>query len=245
MIITAHSNILESSTVSLEAGTEDPSFPLYRLCDRNIGRMFRSTLAETIEIKVDQGASGNKAIDRLLIPSGHNLSGMTLDIKYSDDDVSYSPAAAQWAGTPGIIDKSWAPATHRYWKFIITSPGSIPEIPELFLSASYTWDKNPSRPAGALDKEHNVSNALTASGQDRFLVHGSPKLRRDYRVPRCGESQKDALLSLNDSWGGSRPFWLWDHTGQWIYGKLTAPMDITEVAYQTYSLSFGFLEVLP
>jgi len=245
MLITAHMNILESSVVSLSAGTEDPGFPVYRLHDRNIGRVFKPTAAETIEIKVDQGASGIKAIDRLLIPSDHSLDGLTLDIKHSDDDALYTPAVAQWAGASGVIDRSWAHAAHRYWKFIITTPGSIPGIPELFMSSSYEWPKGPARPAGPLDRMHNVSNELTSSGKDRFLVHGSPKAQRRYRLPRCGESQKDAMLELDDSWAGAKPFWLYDHTGQWIYGKLEAPLDITEVAYQSYSVVFSFLEVLP
>ncbi len=245
MIKTAHINILETSTVSLSAGTEDTAYPLYRLYDRNVGRLFKPTAAETIEIKIDQGAAGNLAVDRLLIPAGHNLDGMSLDIKYSDDDLAYTPAVTQWTGTAGLINKSWNAATKRYWKFIITTPASIPEIPELFLASTYSWERGPSRPAGQLDKIFNAENAVTSGGQDRFLVHGDPKRRRSYTLPRMGEAQKDNLLALNDAWQGSKPFWLYDHTGVWIYGKLAGPMDVTEAAYQSYGVRFEFMEVLP
>jgi hypothetical protein len=240
MIKTAHINLLESSAVTLSAGTEDTSCPLYRLYDRNIGRMFMPAAAEALEIKVDQGASGSQAVDRLLIPAGHNLDGMTLDVMHSENDVAYSPAVTQWVPSgSGLINKSWNAVTKRYWKFIITSSGSIPEIAELFLTSTYEWQRNPSRPTGAIEMVMNAENKVTAAGQDRFLVHGDPKRQRVYTVPRCGETQKDAVTALYDSWGGSAPFWLSDHEGNWICGKLT------EVAYQSYAFNFNFLEVLP
>jgi hypothetical protein len=244
MIKTAHINILETGTVTLDAGTEDSSYPLYRTYDRHVGRLFKTTSAVTTEVKVDQGGTGNLAVDRLLIPAGHNLSGMTLDITHSDDDALYTAAVAQWTGAAGVIDKSWASLTKRYWKFIITSPASIPEIPELFLTATYAWMRDPTRPTGALEREGNVENAQTVGGKDRFLVQGPSKLRREYSVPRCGQQQMDNMLSHMATHQAGKPFWLHDGT-QWIYGKLRRPLEIREIAYQTYSYNFDFLEVLP
>lgn len=245
MLKTAHKNILETSTVALSAGTEDPAYPLYRLYDRNIGRVFRPAAAATVEVKVDQGASDNLAVDRLLIPSGHNLAGMTLDIKHSDDDTAYTEAVPQWTGTDGLMEKSWSPATHRYWKFIITDPPAVPELAELFLTQTYSWERDPARPAGPFDKVFNVENDLTAGGQERFLVHGDPRRQRLYHMPRCGEAQKGGVLDLYDGYGGSRAFWLYDHEGNWIYGRLRAPLNLREEAHQRYSFEFDFLEVLP
>jgi hypothetical protein len=245
MIKTAHANLLETSTVTLSAGGEDAAYPLWRLYDRNIGRVFKPTAAETMEVKADQGAGGFQAVDGLLVPAGHNLDGMTLDVKHSDDDLAYTPAVTQWVQSgSGLIEKSWNPATKRYWKFIVTSPATVPELAELFLTSTYSWPRNPSRPTGALEKVFNVTNDVTASGQDRFLEHGDPKHQRSYAMPRCGEAQKDAITSLYDAWAGRKPFWLYDHEGNWIYGKLTAPLDLRELAYQSYGFKFEFLEVL-
>jgi hypothetical protein len=247
MIKTAHINILENSTVTLSAGTENPSYPIYRLYDRDPGRIFQPTAAETIEVKLDQGPSGILGVDSLFIPPGHNLAGMTLDIMFSPNDVDYYAAVTQWTGEAGLIYKYWGPNPYikRYWKFIITSPASKPEIAELFLTSDYDWERDPSRPAGPFDKVFNVNNAVTSGGQDRFLVYGDPKRQRTYHMPRCGESQKDNILTLNDAWAGSKPFWLLDHEGNWIYGKLMEPIALKEVAYQMYSFDFKFLEVLP
>jgi hypothetical protein len=241
---TAHINILEASTVTLSAGTEDTDYPLARLYDRNVGRMFRPTAAETIEVKADQGAGSPEAVDRLLIPAGHNLSGMTLDILHSPDDSSYTPAVTQWTGADGLIVKSWQPLQKRYWKFRITSPSSVPELAELFLTSSYEWARNPSRPAGRLDRVFNVERAETASGKDRFMVRGAPRRVRSYTIPGMGDAQKDELLGLNEGWAGSKPFWLYDHEGGWIYGTLTEPMDITEAAFSRYSAVLEFREVI-
>lgn len=244
MLKTAYENVLETSNVTLSAGAEAPGYPLYRLYDRNIGRMFRPASAVTVEVKVDQGASDNLAVDRLLIPAGHNLAGMTLDIKYSDDDAAYIEAVPQWTGAEGLIERSWSPATHRYWKFIITDPPAVPEMAELFLTRAFSWKRDPARPSGPFDQLFNVENDQTAGGQDRFLVHGQPKRQRLYHVPRCGEAQKESVLALYDGYGGYKPFWLYDHEGNWIYGRLRGPLDLREEAYQRYSFDFHFIEVL-
>jgi hypothetical protein len=184
-------------------------------------------------------------IDRLLIPSGHNLGGETLDMKYSYDGVNYFDAVAQWTGEAGLINKSWTPKAARLWKFIVTNPAAIPEMAELFLTNTCEWARNPSRPAGPLDDVFNVEHAQTASGQDRFLVRGAEKRRRLYHMPRCGQAQKDDIVALYSEYGGSAPFWLEDHEGNWIYGRLRAPLNLKESAYQSYSFDFDFLEVLP
>jgi hypothetical protein len=244
MIKTAHINILETSTVTLPAGTEDTDFPLYRLYDRHVGRLFKTTSAVTTEIKVDQGATGTRSVDTLIVPQAHNLDGMTLDVKHSDDDQTYTPAVAQWTADEGLIEKSWAAVAARYWKFIITAPGSIPEIPELFLTETYDWAKDPARPTGPLSDQGNVERAETFGGKARFLVKGSARKRRGYSVRRCKEAQKNQMASLQATMDAGKPFWLYDGSS-WLYGELRIPMDIREVAYGTYSYEFDFLEVLP
>lgn len=246
MIKCAYKNILESSTVTLSAGTEDSDYPLWRIYDRDIGRLFKSTAAETIEVKVDQSASDNLAVDRLLIPAGHNLDGMTLDIKYSDNDADYYPAVTQWVQSGnGLINKSWSSATHQYWKFIITSPASIPELTELFLMQTYEWERNPGTPSGLVDDIFNVENTQTSGGQDRFIEHGDKKRQRNYNLAAVGQTQMDNITTFNNDWAGKKPFWLRDIDEIWIYGKLRRSLGIRRIKDDLYSFNFDFLEVLP
>lgn len=238
-----YQNILESATVTLSAGAADADYPLWRLYDRNVGRMFKAQAAVTLTVKADQGANVLPA-DRLLIPGGHNLSGMVLDIKWSDDDVTYTAAVAQWVGAAGNIDQSWGSLSKQYWKFIITSPGVIPYLHELFLTSTYTWEKNPARPTGELDTIFNVERLLSAGGQVRYLDHGAAKRQRSYHMPRCGEAQKTNIEALNAAWAGYKPFWLYDHNGILIFGELRKPIALKEIGYQTYSFDFDFIEVI-
>jgi hypothetical protein len=245
LIRTAHLNILESSTVSLSAGFEDPAHPLWRLHDRDVGRPFKAASAATLEVKVEQEAEP-RAVDRLLIPTGHGLHGMTLDVMHSDDDAVYVPAVPQWTQIgPGLIDRSWSAITRRWWKFIVTSPSSAPEFPELFLTATSEWTRNPERPAGPLEDTANVESLETAGGQERFLLHGPGRRQCVYRVPRAPQTMKDQVESLNASWGQGKPFWLGDHEGTWLFGRLRSPLHLQEVDYRTYSFAFDFLEVRP
>ncbi len=245
-LIACYKNLLESATVTLSAGTEDSNYPLYRLYDRDPGLKFKPTSAVTIEIKIDQsGLSSKLAVDRLLIPPGHNLSGMTLDIKHSSDDITYIAAVAQWSQPDNNeIVKSWSSLTKDYWKFIITSPASIPEIGDMFLSPSYTWERNPARPTGPLDLKFNVERREDAGGRPRYLQHGNPRRQRSYQLPRAVSAQRTNIEDLNTVWAGSRPFWICDHESNWIFGELISPIELIEVAYNKYAFKFDFLEVL-
>lgn len=245
-IKTCYKNILETGTVSLTAGTADTAYPLYRIYDRNIGRVFKTTSAVTTEVKVDQGASGNLAIDRLLIPSGHNLNGMTLDILYSDNDTDYYPAVTQWVQSgSGLIDKAWTSISKRYWRFKITTPASIPQITELFLSPTYEFERGDDRPGGPFDPIFNIERDESFGGQVRFLIKGDPRKQRVYRFEVVKETQKTNMSTLNDAWAGSKPFYLYDHEGIWIFGEMRTPLGLKEIGYQVYSFEFDFLEVLP
>jgi hypothetical protein len=139
--------------------------------------------------------------------------------------------------------------TKRYWKIIISNPSIIPEIGEIFLSQTYEWEKNPQLPAGPLDHEFNVENEVSAGGQDRFLIHGDPKRQRVYSVYKADSIQKENILALNNEYQNAKPFWLCDHNGKWIFGKLRRPISLR---YEDegeegglYSFDFDFLEVLP
>ncbi len=241
----AYKNLLEWSTVTLSVGTEDASYPLYRIYDRDIGKLFKTTAVAAASIKANQGAAG-VSISDLFIPAGHGLSGATLQVKHSPDNITYTDVGiGSWAqGDTALIHKSWTPIVKQYWLLEVTAPTQIPALAELVLTAIYTWERNPSRPAGPQDNEFNVENVVTGSGRDRFFVRGSSKRQRVYSG-RCGEAQKTNLLALNDAWAGSKPFWLCDLDGTWLFGKLRRPIELKEVAYQQYTYEFDFLEVLP
>lgn len=237
-------NILESSLVSLLAGTEDPAYPLYRLYDRDIGKFFMSNATTLLEVKIDQLGSG-PYIDRLLIPSGHNLNGKTLDILYSSNDVTYYPAVAQWVQSDsGIIDKSWTALERRWWKFRITSGSAQHYFAELFLTSTYTWETNPSFPAKPLDPEPNVKRIVNARKQPRYLVLGDPVRQRGYRVVNKDETQRANIEALNAVWAGHMPFWVYDHEGILFYVELSDRINLEKTSHNNYAYDFNISEII-
>ncbi|MDA8168682.1 MAG: hypothetical protein M0Z59_03160 [Nitrospiraceae bacterium] len=138
-----------------------------------------------------------------------------------------------------------APATKRYMKVAVTASPATPQMPELFLSPTYIWEKLPARPAGPLEDVFNVEAQTATSGRDHFLVHGSPKRQRVYHVTNAGSAQYASIKALWGAWGGAKPFWLCDHEGDWIFGKLSRPLNLKEEGSNKYSFDFEFLEVLP
>ncbi len=218
-----YQNILESSTVTLSAGAADASYPLYRLWDRDIGRPFKAADTSTLEIKIDQGAAP-LAIDRLIVPAGHNMAGMTLDLQYSDDNVTYTSALGAPFVQPdtGLIQKSFASSAHRYWEFAISGTiGAAPQLAEMFLSP--TSDISPDPDFGWVpDTEWNVQNDVTAAGQDRFLELGGPKEVRKYDMKHLSDSEAAVITALKTGFAGKKPFWFYDLDGNWYYMKATS-----------------------
>jgi hypothetical protein len=250
-IKTCYLNILENSTVSLDAGTAEALYPLYRLHDRLVGRIFKSTAAETITVRVDQGSESDDwlAVDSLLIASGHNLyadpTPANIAVDWSDNGSAWTPAltATAVSGT-GVIYHTWTSSTHRYWRVVITSPPAAVEITELFLTQTYTFEKNPTQKVNALESQFNVRNEVDASGGDRFIQMGVKKERRNYRIELARAAQEANAEALNDEWGGYKPFFLYDHNDTWLYGKLNAPMNIEFMSATTYGFNFDFVEVI-
>lgn len=234
---------MESASVSLSAGSASPSYPLYRLYDRDIGRMFAEAAAGTLQIDIVQGGTP-APVDRLIIPALHNLQGMALDLAYSEDGSTWTTAASWTQPDGSLINTSFPSAKHARWRFIVNNPAIAPQFAELFLTSTYTWEKLPGRPGGPFDDMFNVKTDTTASGLDRFLTFGEPRRQRLYKVSNAGPAQRANILQLNSAWQGAKPFWLSDHEGNWIYGKLGKPLDLKETGAGKFEFDFNFMEVL-
>jgi hypothetical protein len=245
MIKNAYINILETSSVSLSTGSASTSYPLYRIYDRDIGRLFKAGSSATLEILINQGTAGT-AVDRMLIPPGHNLQGMALSLQNSTNNSTFATVYSCTQADTALISATFATNIMQYWKLAITSPATAPQIPELFLTRDYAWESDPHLySVGSLEDVFNVENDVVAGGQDRFLVFGNPKKQRNYKVVGADSTQETNIVALNNAWGGYKPFWLFDHTSAWIYGKLVSPLNLKIDDMNIYSFDFNFLEVLP
>lgn len=243
MIITAHANILEGATVSLSANSQESTSPLYRLYDRNTGRMFRAAGAATTEISIDQGALSIQGAERMLIASGHNLAGAALALSHSDNGADYTQCASLVASA-GVIDASWSAVAKRYWRLSITGPAEAPALAELFITSTSALMRTPLRSSGPFESEPNTITRRTSGGSRRALVMGPARRRRPYEL-RITEPERAALDALWAACAGGSPFWMRDHEGSWIFGYLASAPGIKEAAPGVYAADFNFTEALP
>jgi hypothetical protein len=244
-------NLLETSTISLTTGTAEAAFPLFRLRDRFNDDIFKTTAAETTTVHIDQGADNNIAADRLFIPAGHNLGGTpppgeTLKIQYSDNNADWFDAVAPWVQSGDeLINKSWTSITHRYWRFIVDSPAVKPEFSELFLTQTYTLERDFNQATGNLDDIFNSQNVITAAGHDRFVIRGIRRRQFNYRKDHgVTEAMRTSIETFNENWAGAYPFWFEAETDLWVFGKLTTRINLQEKTENIYRIEFNFLEVL-
>lgn len=243
-IALAYNNLLIASTVSLASGTAEAEFPLYRLYDSDIGKLFIETAADSLKVIVDQGATGQAYASQLLIPYGHNLNGETCYVQHCDDNSSWVTRDTWVQGNNAQIERSWATTLDRYWRFYIYAPANPLRMGELYIGPIYEFTKNPVFPKGKYEYVFNVENKVTSAGRDRFIEYGSVKRQRNYSI-RCDAVQAINIEYLyNNWWAGMRPLWLRDDTGMWIYGKFVSELNLTEDEFG-FEMEINFLEVLP
>jgi hypothetical protein len=182
--------------------------------------------------------------DRLLIPAGHNLDGLSVTVKYSYNDLDYSTAVTQVV-SDGLIDLSWDFMPEPFWKVHFTGAIVPVEIPELFLTRTYEHERNPRLPSGPHGIEPNALTLHLAGGATRGVEFGEPKRLRLYDFKGISDAQLAELMELENAWRGINPFWLYDHEGQWIYVELTGGVRPITVAHGRHDARLYCREVHP
>ncbi len=210
-------NILENSTVAVTS--ENASFPKYRLHDRDIGKLFKgASTPANFYITLDQGAVISYEVNRLFIPGGHNLNGLTVKLQYSTDNFSGDiNDAASWvqAGS-GLIDQSFGVQTKRYWRLNIAAPAAAPELSEMFLGKAYTFEINPL--VGAREaRARNISKSKTSSGLTRAVKLGEKRRRRSYDLRDLRSAQKTEFEAWESLCDGIKGLYVEDHLGNVMF----------------------------
>jgi len=239
----AYLNILGISLLAVSS--ENTSFPKYRLYDRDIGKLFKGTaFASPFVIYVDQEATTIYEIDRLIIPVGHNLNGLACSLRYSTDAFSGDDhEAVGWTqGDALLIDKTFTAQTKRYWKLNVTAPATIVELPEMFLSKIYTFERNPSY-GSKVGKKKNISRNETQSGRVRRIKLGGPRLSVVYDLLIL-TAQKTSFEAWDAATEGTEYFYVWDENGIPYFMELLNDLDFTYKANGIWNAHLELLEVL-
>jgi len=245
MVKLCYRNILETGNVSVT--DQNNSYPSYRLYDRDIGKLFKGNSAgnnNQFSIIIDQGANNAIEIDRLIIPAGHSLNGLALELYHSNDGNNWTGAANNWNATSGTVDVSFNATTKQYWDLVINTNNSVPELSEMFLTKTYTFERNPNY--GLEDgKKKNVLSDETQSGLVRLVKFGEPRRFRSYQLTKIGDNQKTNLESWDDHCEGIKALYLIDHQNGAFFAWLTTKDLIFAMEHENrWSVRMEFLEVL-
>ena len=245
LIKLCYRNILETGNVSVT--DQNNSYPSYRLYDRDLGKLFKGNSAgnnNTFNVYVDQGANNSYEVDRLVIPAGHSLNGLPLSLQYSADNNNYSNAMNGWNGTASAIDQSFNAQNSRFWKFTITTANNVPELPELYLTKAYQFERNPNYGLEA-GKRKNILADETQAGIARFVKLGEPKRYRNYELTKIGNNQRSSLQSWDDHCEGIKTIYLVDHEGEAFFAWLfTKDLIFTMEHEGRWGTHMQFLEVI-
>jgi len=232
-------NILESGTVDV-TGAPDTGYPESRLYDRHISLFWKDTVTEAKNFTVDQGATGNLAVDFLAIES-HNFDNKTMQWQWSTDNFSgdVNDAVTDWSQSGnGQIIKTLDPAfTKRYWRVSVSSIAN-PQCSEIFMSYghSFTILANPYPRA---KKQANVSWRRTVGGSERSTKFGDARKVRTYAMKLDSSALADFQNAMDDLDEYSKPFYICDHDGNyWMCRLLDEPEEhYSNKAYTTISIS--------
>jgi hypothetical protein len=158
-------------------------------------------------IQIDRGAGSLHAINRLLIPSGHNLAGTTLTVKTGAADPPTTTRLTSGAIVAGLISEGVTQNSDQYVRLEITGTGAW-AIPELIYSYTETTDRGPEQ--GWVDMiRHNTLDYGLESGAVASLSLGADRRFIEY-VYRDVKLAADltAFADLITTCGTSRPFYL-------------------------------------
>jgi uncharacterized protein YraI len=237
-------NILENSTVT-SSPIGESSYPTYHLYDRRIGRNYQSSAVSTTTISMDQGAVTNYEVDTLVIPSGHNLTGLSITLSSSSNNVNWTVRSTWTQSGSGQIYKTFTAVTARYWRLVITSPSSKPYLGEIYLTKSYTWERNPKELDRGNYPMFNVQRMEDSGGRARYVEMGDKREVRNYELEFISGTHRTAISDLNTAWAAKNPFYLLDTDGTTLlFVELTSPIEFQRSGDYA-NCTFNVMEVLP
>jgi hypothetical protein len=238
-------NILENSTVTVT--TENTAFPRYRLYDRDVGKLFKgNSIPANFYITLDQGATTQYEVDRLIIPAGHNLNGLLVKLQYSTDNFSSNIVdASSWTQSgSGLIDKSFTAQTKRYWRLNIAAPASAPQLAEMFLTRAYSLAKGPAYEGLSDAYRRNNERLETRSGRVRSVKFGELRRYRKYVIQNLPASQKTEFESWEELCEGVKSVYITDHNSETYFCEILNEIQFRPVSSSLWGVDLDLLEVL-
>lgn len=238
------SNILETGTVTA-TGTVDTGFPKSRLYDRSIDLFWKVTATQATTFHVDQGASGNTAVDFLAIDR-HNFNGEDITWEWSANNSDWTAAVTGWTQGDNLqIIKTLSTAlTKRYWRVTVTSMAN-PQCAEVFMSLAATFqlrfDESP-----IVQNLANVKWVPTVGGLERSTKLGDSRKKRKYPLFLDENAGTTTSFSgaMDDLDEYSKPFYIKDHEDNYWLCRLENIPDENLITEGNILMIINVIEIL-
>lgn len=191
------------STANAVATTQ----PVERLFDGRHGVNFAFDSSESDhDIVVDRGASP-EAIDRMVIPAGHNLDGATLVLEGDTTSGFSTPTSlVSEAVAEGLIDIDFSSNSEQYVRLSFTGTGQW-ELPELWLTRTRTMAAGP-EPIWGDELRHNALYFSKAGGEDAAVELSASRRAFSFDLRSLPAADDSLIQELIAAVGVSRPFLL-------------------------------------
>lgn len=159
-------------------------------------------------IQVDRGTGTLEAIDRLIIPSGHNLAGVTITVKTGAADPPTTTRLTAAGVVAGLIDEAVTSNDDRYVRIEFSVTSGAWAIPQLIYTRTRTTDRGPEPGWGDM-LLHNTLDFEKESGSIASLSLGADRRFFEF-VYRYVKLAADLLVfsDLLSTCGTSKPFYL-------------------------------------
>jgi hypothetical protein len=211
-----HHALLEAGVSALSfANAVDADKPADFLLDNRAASLFGFATAESDHyIQVDRGAGTLAVLERVWIPSGHNIAGNTIRIRSADDAAMSVSVANILGGTAvpaGAFDAdltgSTAQRQKRYVRLEFTSGTVAWELGELLLTVTEELSIGIEQRWGD-EPNHNHLVFPKESGIEAALELGPSRRGFEFTWRAVPAADRAILEALDAAVGRSRPFLL-------------------------------------
>ena len=201
----------EAPIGNLTSSTMAAGFPASRVRDDQKNLLARfSAAAANQHFTVDRGAAatGDDRVDRLIVPSGHNLSGATVEVRSSATGTFPGTLEHSFTAGAGIIDETFSDVSQQHLRLEIVTSGQW-ELGEIIFTRTRSLVRGVN-PRFQNFPRPNFAETITEAGLIYRAVNG-PEQRRMVLSWQVLDPATD-LDVINDlsanSLAGVLPLWL-------------------------------------
>ena len=230
-----YQNFLEDATITVTS--ENTSYPKYRLYDRAQGLLFKGTShPNPFSILADLGPAGPYPLaDSIILGSGHNLTGLGLELYYASVLPTWTLAKA-WTATAGINRQTFTGHADRYWILNIIAPAANPEIGEIFLSSEYHFEANPKYDY-QYRTQGNANRLLSRSGLAQKTKWGTAKRTRTYNFVCLSDTDRINIEAISAELDSIKNFYFEDFENNLFLAEIIG--DLTTLQSENPSIDPG------